>query len=281
MKHNYDFKFNQPKVTDESIEQFKDFEKLMADFEETTVLVLPTTTQRPVRRMWWPVAAMAATVCGAMFYFFWNNTGSDFDTVQKDYFAKQEFVNPPLKGLEEEISTAKLVAEKGGEFSSKTGSKYTVEPNSLKNKDGQPVSGEVTIKYREMHDYVDFFVSGIPMTYDSAGTTYQLESAGMVEIYAEQDGEKLEINPNKPIQVELISEIPLLASQEVPEFNIYQLDIENRNWKFRNVDNIQLVERDLPANKNKNQQLADLDRAKVKELAQLERRVVIFYHLKQ
>ncbi len=271
MKHNYDFRFNPPKVSDESIEQFKDFEKLMADFEKTTVST--TNTQRPVRRMWWSAAASAAAICGAMFYFFWNNAGSDFETVQKEYFAKQEFVNPPIKGLEDEISITKLVAEKGGEFKSKTGSKYKVEANSLKNKDGQPVSGEVTIKYREMHDYVDFFVSGIPMTYDSAGTTYQLESAGMVEIYAEQDGEKLEINPDKPIRVELISEIPMKASQEMPKFNIYKLDLENRNWNYQNVDNIQIVNRNLPENKNNNQAIADLERAEIKEIAQLERSI--------
>ncbi len=267
MKHNYEFKINPPKLSDESIEQFKDFEKLLADYEKTAA---PLGAKRPVRKMWWSVAASAAVLAGVCIYFLGNFGQPDFEQKQKEYFASQEFVNPPIKGLEDEISATNINAEKGGDFSSKSGSKYKIEPNALTTKSGEPVKGDVTIKYREMHDYVDFFVSGIPMTYDSAGVTYQLESAGMVEIYAEQNGEKLEINPDKPIQVELISEIPLQANQEVPKFNIYQLDMDNRNWKYQDVDNIQIVERDLPANKSKDALVASLNREKIAEIKRLE-----------
>lgn len=45
----------------------------------------------------------------------------------------------------------------------------------------------VKITYREFADPIDFFVSGIPMEYDSAGRKYNFESSGMCEINAYKD----------------------------------------------------------------------------------------------
>src|SRR5690606_29139780 len=130
-------------------------------------------------------------------------------------------VNPPFTEVKKEFKTVKIKSEKGGEFSGKNGSKYTVPANALTDETGKVVEGDVTIHYREMHDYVDFFVSGIPMTYDSAGKQYQFESAGMVEIFAEMEGKRLNISPENPIKVELVTELSRSRDTEVPKYNIY------------------------------------------------------------
>lgn len=243
MKQNYDFRFNMPTPSDKAIEGHKDFDALMKEFEKTTTTASPAQT-RPIYITWMARAAGVAILIGGLAWVFSINSEKSIETRTIKHFASQEYVNPPIKGLRDAPTEAKLVAEKGGAIKSKSGSTYQIAANSLQTQDGQPVTGEVTIKYREMHDYVDFFLSGIPMEYDSAGTKYQLESAGMVEIYAEQNGEKLAISPERPIQVELISKLPLKKSEVVPKFNIYQLDIPERNWNFRDVDNVQLVKRE-------------------------------------
>ena len=269
MKHNYDFRFNMPIPSEKAIEEHKDFEALMKEFEKTTTTAPPAQT-RPIYMTWMARAAGVAILIGGLAWVFTQNSGPTFVEKQDEYFASQEFVNPPLKGFKDAPTEAKLVAEKGGAIKSKSGSTYQIAANSLQTQDGQPVTGEVTIKYREMHDYVDFFLSGIPMTYDSAGTKYQLESAGMVEIYAEQNGEKLAISPERPIQVELISKLPLKKSEVVPQFNIYQLNIEKRNWNFRDVDNIQLVEREGEGENSEKQILKDLAKKERSAIASVE-----------
>ncbi len=268
MKHNYDFRFNMPTPSDKAIEGHKDFDALMKEFEKTTTTA-PLAPTRSIYRTWMARAAGVAILIGGLVWVFTQFNSDSFEKRQDAHFASQEFVNPPIKGFKDAPTEAKLVAEKGGAIRSESGSTYQIAANSLQTQDGQPVTGEVTIKYREMHDYVDFFLSGIPMTYDSAGTTYQLESAGMVEIYAEQNGEKLAISPDRPIQVELISKLPLKKSEIVPKFNIYQLDIPARNWNFRDVDNVQLVEREEDEN-SEGQILKDFAKKERSAIASVE-----------
>lgn len=268
MKHNYDFRFNMPTPSDKAIEGHKDFDALMKEFEKTTTTA-PLAPTRSIYRTWMARAAGVAILIGGLVWVFTQFNSDSFEKRQDAHFASQEFVNPPIKGFKDAPTEAKLVAEKGGAIRSESGSTYQIAANSLQTQDGQPVTGEVTIKYREMHDYVDFFLSGIPMTYDSAGTTYQLESAGMVEIYAEQNGEKLAISPDRPIQVELISKLPLKKSEIVPKFNIYQLDILARNWNFRDVDNVQLVEREEDEN-SEGQILKDFAKKERSAIASVE-----------
>ena len=264
---NYDFKLNHPIPSDDAIAKHMDFAKLLSDFEKTQE-VEETSKGRvvPMRPMfrWLSAAAGVAILVGAVTFFF--NTKEDFKTKQDAYFAAMDYVNPPMADLQEAPVESKFVAEKGGTIKSPNGSKYKISPNALQTSDGSPVSGEVTIKYREMHDYVDFFLAGIPMTYDSAGIEWQLESAGMVEITAEQDGKQLQISPEKPIQVELISQLPLRKSEVVPNFNIYKLNQGVRNWEFQNVDNMQIVER-IGVEEGKAE-------ASIKKLAQQERQAL-------
>ncbi|MCB0661956.1 MAG: hypothetical protein KDC24_04405 [Saprospiraceae bacterium] len=240
MKHNYDFRIN-PKIPgEEQIAHYKDFDALLQQFEADKQAPPPAPKRQPVLR-WLAVAGTLAAGIAAFFIYVNLNTDS-YEVKAEKYFAAQPYVNPPIKSLDKPLAAKKIVAEKGGVIESPSGSKYTIAPDAIVAAGGEKISGEVTIHYRELHDYVDFFLAGIPMTYDSAGTTWQFESAGMVEITAEQNGQQLAIDPEKPIEVELVSEIPLYANQEIPKYNIYQLNTTERAWNYANVDNIQVVE---------------------------------------
>lgn len=133
-------------------------------------------------------------------------------------------INPPLKNLNVPVTIYKVIAEKGTRFEFTTGSKITIPKNSFIDNSGNTIKGEVEVHYREFHNPVDFFIAGIPMTYDSAGVRYHFESAGMLEIKAYQNGEVLAISPEKSIDIELAS------NYNGNKYNLYKLDTAVNNW---------------------------------------------------
>jgi hypothetical protein len=85
------------------------------------------------------------------------------------------------------------------------GSLITIPKNAFIDSLGNEVTGKVNLSYREFHHPAEIILSRIPMTYDSAGTRYHFESAGMFEIDAKQNGKKLRIAAGKSIAVNLAS----------------------------------------------------------------------------
>ena len=81
--------------------------------------------------------------------------------------------------------------------------------------------GEVLIKTRLFPDKASAFLAGIPMDYGNSA----FESAGMIEIRGEQDGQPITINSNNPIQV------ALTAYKDPTEFGFYSLDDQTGEWE--------------------------------------------------
>ena len=150
-----------------------------------------------------------------------------------------------------------------GEMFTFNNTSISIPANAFSDKNGNVVTGEVEISYREFHNPIDFFVAGIPMIYDSAGVEYHFESAGMFEIYGYQNGEP--VNLIKPIEVKLAS------LHQGDYFNLYQLDTLSGEWTYLSKDtsvvkksmggipeeitnlneNIAKLEAQLPAKKSK------------------------------
>lgn len=149
---------------------------------------------------------------------------------------QQPFVNPPINGVNVVWENLTVDAAKGGVLENQKGSKLTFSAFSFVDKNGNPVSnGEVDIKYREFTDQLDQIVSGIPMTYDSAGTTYQFLSGGMMEIKGFKDDEEVFIAPGKNVKVEMVS------TDASTDHNLYKLDVEGRNWSCLGKDVVKPV----------------------------------------
>ncbi len=144
---------------------------------------------------------------------------------QTNEVVETKVINPPLNGLDIAMTSNMVNADQGGEIDFPGGSVVKVPPHGFLDQNGDPVSGEVELRFREFHDLAEIFASGIPMTYDSAGVEYHFESAGMFEIDAYQNGEKLQANPNAPIRVELAS------NQQGNHYNLYFLD-DKGDWHF-------------------------------------------------
>lgn len=147
-------------------------------------------------------------------------------------------------------------AEDGAElvFNNST---ITIPSSAFTDEEGNAVIGEVEISYREFHNPVDFFLSGIPMVYDSADYQYHFESAGMFEIYGFQNGKPL--NLVKPITVKLAS------LHQGDYFNIYRLDTLSGEWTFISKDTSKVKDISLEDEKelaNINNQIAKIIKEK-------------------
>jgi hypothetical protein len=156
-------------------------------------------------------------------------------TLLADFYKKEEAkpcINPPIDGLNIPATIYKVTAEKGASLDFKTGSKITIPKNAFVDKAGKLLKGEIELRYREFHDAFDFFVAGIPMTYDSAGVRYQFESAGMMELLAYQNGEPVNVAPDKSINISLASNYP------ATDYNLYKLDTMQNNWSCLGKDKV-------------------------------------------
>lgn len=139
-------------------------------------------------------------------------------------------VKPPFANLDIPSDSYWVDASEDTTIVTKSGTQIRVTALSFVDEKGTPVTGEVEIKYREFHDVIDFFLSGIPMKYDSLGTQYHFESAGMFEIHGFQNNKEVFISNASPINI-------LLASkQEGDRFNIYQLDDKKGDWGYIEKD---------------------------------------------
>ncbi len=274
--NNYNINFDPDKLTSAEIDQHKDFDALLKQFET------PQSPHQPkIKSAYYIVGAVAAVLTGTLLYFNWmdlSNNGIQIST--SEYLASQPYINPPIEGVEKKFDQGQINANQGGIYRYENGTKVIVPAAAFIDDKGKVVSGPVDIKYREYHDYIDFFVSGIPMEYDSAGVQYNLESAGMMEIYAEQDGKRLNIAPGKNINVEMVSEIMVPAKDRasIPKFNIYKLDEEQRNWVYDSRDQIEILEEDITgllagessAEQEYNTKVNQIEANKAREMAKIE-----------
>ncbi len=279
MSNNYNYKFNPKKLSDKDIERHKDFDALLAQQKRVPLLV-PKKEGGKIRRLFYlaSAAAAAAILIGAFFYLSPLEQQSNQSATHK-YLASQPFINPPLKNVQAKFASYKVDSYKGGEYEYESGSKIIVPPNAFINESGKLVEGDVDISYTEFHDYVDFFLSGIPMTYDSASMTYHFESAGMIQIFAEQDGNPVQMQEGKSIDIILVSELTTSNVNVSPkDFNVYKLNEKERNWTYEGKDNMTILAKETLENttteasikKNLNQQLAQLDKDLSSSLADLD-----------
>ena len=274
---NYNINLNPRDLSSQEINKHKDFDALLQQ-----VNAVPAKKPFNVKTLYYLAGSVAAALLVGFLYFGLNAWQG---MTTKEYLASQPYVNPPLENIKPVYEIAVINVNQGGEYIYESGSKIIVPPAAFVDNNGQLVKGDVHIKYREFHDFIDFFLSGIPMEYDSAGINYLLESAGMVEIFAEQDGIRLNVAPGKEINVELVSEIyiPVADRGKVPAYNIYKLDEEKRSWVYKGQDDIEFLEDDMSdllnqpdtddANQNFIRELAKIDQKGSTELAAIESRV--------
>lgn len=146
-------------------------------------------------------------------------------TTEKSTSQSKQTIKEPFKNVKIAAQTYAVDAEKGGEIKLENGTRIMVPPNAFVDKNGQPVSGQVDLKYREFHSAVDIMVSGIPMKMTDGGEEYDFESAGMFEIKGYSGANEIAIADGKDLKVQLASFKP------EENYNHYYFDEEKGEWK--------------------------------------------------
>ena len=136
----------------------------------------------------------------------------------------------PLPGIDVEKTSFMIDGGQEHRLEYFTGSVIHIPAGAFTDKEGNIIKGEVIIHYREFHHPAEVLISGIPMTYDSAGTQYHFETAGMFQISGIQNNEPVFIHPQKRITVEMAS------GNEGDYFNQYFLDTNAGNWNYLGKD---------------------------------------------
>ncbi|MFL5728255.1 MAG: hypothetical protein ACJ75J_02105 [Cytophagaceae bacterium] len=151
----------------------------------------------------------------------------DSCTKNKGDRSKRAFIDRPFKDLAPaEQSLTVSNTDSSQTFNLKGGTVISIPDHAFVDEKGNPVSGKVDIKYSEFHTAADIIVSGIPMTYDSAGTTGNFQTAGMFRIQGYQDGKPVFIAKDKKIDIQMGSFV------RGDEYNLYYLDTNARNWDY-------------------------------------------------
>lgn len=139
--------------------------------------------------------------------------------------ANHPLIKPPVAGLDVAPNVYTADAKSGGLLEYPSGTKIIIPQNAFVDKAGNPVSGNVTISYREFRDPVDIMLSGIPMKYDSAGQSEDFESAGMFEMNASVNGEEVFLAPGKKVDMDFA------VVDTASTYNFYRLD-EQKGWQY-------------------------------------------------
>ncbi len=209
-----------------------------------------------------------------------NNTSDDVQgstdlTYVPNEGRKLSFIKPPILGKEIAFENFTIDAQKDEEIITENGTKITIYKNSLVDQDGNVVSGKVEINYRDYHNPLEVYLSGIPMNYDSVGVEYVFETAGMFELKAAQDGKKISLKQDGKIDLDFVS-----TSNE-QDFNFYKFDEAKGEWIVEskeiktntlvnsNTSNTALIK---PVAQNKKNYAFDmeLDKGNYPELSQYE-----------
>ncbi|MEL6251890.1 MAG: hypothetical protein AAFR87_07760 [Bacteroidota bacterium] len=140
------------------------------------------------------------------------------------------FILPPIPPKDIPLLEEGLRPQEAQSFTYENGTQIHVPANAFIDEDNQEVSGKVELRYREFRDAADIFIAGIPMDYDSAGKSYTLESAGMLEILAYSAGKPVYLKEEKTLEVEYFS------PYKGVDYNVYHLDTVERNWNFEGED---------------------------------------------
>ena len=135
---------------------------------------------------------------------------------------QHNYIDAPFANVNIAPTVFIVDASEGAELEYGT-TKITIPECAFLDAKGNVVKGEVALSYREVNNPLSIMVSGVPMAMEDGGSDY-LQSAGMMEMLARQEGNDLLVNPNCRIKVEMQSSIG------DGDYNLYNLDEKNRKW---------------------------------------------------
>lgn len=219
---NFKVKLDRTKISSEEIASRQNFDNVLSTFNQAK----PPAYKNP---WFWGSAGLATvgvTTILTLNAFTLKNETDDKKITLKTNSLPQDTpcIKAPVKDENIPFMTYEVNPQKDETIVLESGTTIEIDKGSLLAEEpGQPVE----IKVREFHDQASVFISGIPMDYQKKA----FESAGMIEIKGEQDGEEVKINPEKPI------DITLKTSQNPETFGFWFLDQDKKAWEGYPAEN--------------------------------------------
>lgn len=139
-------------------------------------------------------------------------------------------VEPPLKRLNPEYTIISVNADKDSTYVLENGTIIRIPKGSLLDSIGNPIRGNVTIKYRQFDNAVSIFLTGLPMDYSYIEPNMALQTAGMFEIRGQN--QNLKINAQKPITITLKSFF------SDPRQGFFKLNEKNGQWTLIEIPEV-------------------------------------------
>jgi hypothetical protein len=230
---DYKFDIDGKKLSSEDIEAKKDYDSFYKGVQAKS----KTFNQK---NWFWASTGLASLAIASFFLFANSNDelASNNHILNKEEtifvdVKEKPFINPPFTGLRVDSDIFKVNSNKGGVFKSRYGSILRIPALAFFNTKGKTISNKtVVVRFTEYRDVADQIISGIPMTYDSAGTKYMFSSAGMIQIKGFIGDSAVNLNPEKPIKVEMKSDY------SSTEYNFYCLNEKNKKWDYLGKDSV-------------------------------------------
>lgn len=132
-------------------------------------------------------------------------------------------IQPPLSNHEIPFEGFLIDPEQRAEVVLLDGTTLKFPANALVNEKGQVPTSSVLVKARVFRNPMDFFLSGIPMTVDSAGKTFTFASAGMLEVEARDAQDELQLADGMSVQVSMPSDLD-------GTYGVYAFDTLSNQW---------------------------------------------------
>lgn len=137
--------------------------------------------------------------------------------------ANESRVLPPFENVDVPFKTFTIDASKEQTIRTETGTVINIPEGAFQDADGNKIEGEVDIQYREFHNAAGIITSGIPMT-NTEGDEY-METAGMFEIRGSQNGQDIQIEDGKALEVKMAS---FVAGDD---YDYFYFDENSNNWE--------------------------------------------------
>jgi hypothetical protein len=174
-------------------------------------------------------SAMAVTGVAAVALLMMNkcscDRGNKYSSVQEnpDNIKEARFIDPFSDSFNVSFTEYTVQAGKDTMIKHASGTKIMIPACAFAGKNGERISGEVKVKYREMMNRADIIASGIPMKVKPGEDAF-LETAGMMEFRAFQGENELKASENCQVRFEMVN---TMASKDV---NLYYLDPDQKSW---------------------------------------------------
>jgi hypothetical protein len=119
---------------------------------------------------------------------------------------KQE-ITPPLNSVNVPFQNLSVTTSRAQILNLDNGTSIEIPANAFVDANGNTIDSEIEINYREFHTAADILASGIPMKASFNGVDGDLQTAGMFEINASVNNQKVFVAAGKNIGVNMASNV--------------------------------------------------------------------------